>query len=44
LDDPVFGIGAAGLFVFLFWNPEKQDRLEPQFLSSARFIGNFLDR
>jgi len=44
LDDSVFGVGAAGLFVFLFWDPEKQNRLEPQVLSSARFIGNFLDR
>ena len=44
LDDSIFSVGAAGLFVFLFWNSEKQDGLEPEVLRGARFIGNFLDR
>jgi hypothetical protein len=44
LDDSVFGVSAAGLFIFLFWNPEKQNGLESHVLSGTRFVGNFLDR
>src|SRR6266478_3918133 len=40
LNDSIFRISAAGLFVFMFWNSEQQDRLEAEIFSAARFIGN----
>ena len=42
LNDSIFRVSAAGVFVLVFWNPEKQDRLEPEILSTARFIGYLL--
>ena len=30
------------MFVFVCWNPEKQDRLQAEVLSAARFIGNLV--
>ena len=42
LNDSVFCVSAAGLFVLVLWNPKEQDRLEPEVLSTARFLGNLL--
>jgi hypothetical protein len=42
LNNPVFGIGGAGLFVFLFGNPKEKDGLEPEILNALCFIDNLL--
>ena len=42
LNDAVFCVRAAGLFVLLVRNPEKKDRLEPQILGAERLVGNLL--
>jgi hypothetical protein len=42
LNNPVFGISGAGLFVFLFRNPKKKDGLQPEILNALCFIDNFL--
>ena len=42
LNNTCFHIRAAGLFVFVLRNPEKQDSLQPEILSALRFIDNFL--
>ena len=42
LNNPVFGISGAGLFVFLFGNPEEKNRLQPEILNALCFIDSFL--
>jgi hypothetical protein len=44
LNNPVVGISGAGLFVFLFGNPEKKDGLQPEILNTLCFIDNLLQR
>jgi hypothetical protein len=39
LNDSIFRVSAARVLVFVFWNPEKQNRLESQILRTARLIG-----
>jgi hypothetical protein len=43
LNNPVFGISGAGLFVFLSGNPEKKDGLQPEILNALCFIDNLLE-
>jgi len=43
LDDAVFGVGAARLFVFFFGNSKKKNGLESGILRLARLIDNFVD-
>ena len=42
LNDSVVRVGAARRFVFLFGNPEKENRLQSQVLRRTRLVGNFL--
>ncbi len=42
LHNAVFGISGAGLFVFLFGNPEKKDGLQTEILNALCFINNLL--
>src|SRR5215470_2321756 len=44
LNHSVFGVSAACVLIFLRWNSEKQNRLQPEVLSAARFIDNVLYR
>jgi len=42
LDDAVFGISAACLFIFFLRNSEKNDGLQSEILRAPRFIDNFI--
>ena len=44
LNHSVFCVSATCLLIFACWNSEKQDRLQPKILSSARFIDDFFHR
>jgi hypothetical protein len=37
-------VSATCLLIFACWNSEKQDRLQPKILSSARFIDDLFHR
>src|ERR1041384_1996618 len=44
LNYAIFSISAACLFILVRWNPKKQDRLQADVLSLARFIDNLFHR
>jgi hypothetical protein len=44
LNHSVFCVSAARLLIFLRWDSEKQDCLQPEILSSARFVDNLFHR
>ena len=43
LNDAIFGIRAACLFIFFVWNSKKQNGLKSGVLRGARLIDDFVD-